>query len=245
MPILHFCAQYSGEYDALKLGLPTSSTFDKLFTKPSKKFPKGQESTQWTALAHHLIAERLLGRKVESFTSYHMERGLEMEPEAVAWYEWDTGVETALIGFITTDDGKVGCSPDRLVGESGLLEIKCPTPSGQVKYLLSPEAAHEHWPQLQGQLLVSGRDWVDLLAWHRELPRIVVRVERDEEYIEKLDWQLKALNQYIDGVMNRITQGPPTADRPEGKPGPLGRGGAPRVSSPPPSGRTKPGMRDE
>jgi hypothetical protein len=223
MPKLHFCAQYSSEYEALKLGLPTSSNFHALFTKPSKKFPKGQPSTQWKHLAHHLIAERLLKRPVETFTSYHMERGLEMEPEAVAWYEWETGVETQLIGFITTDDGKAGCSPDRLIGEDGLLEIKCPTPTGQVDYLLDPDAAHKHWPQLQGQLLVSGRRWVDLLAWHRHLQRRVVRVERDEEYIGQLDWQLRLLNQYIDGVMSRLwwisEQGPPPqADRPEGAP---------------------------
>lgn len=243
MPIYHFCAQYSAEYDAIKLGLPTSSHFKMLFTKPSKKFPKGQESTQWKTLAHHLIAERLLGRKVETFTSYHMERGLEMEPEAVAWYEWNEGVETQLLGLIVTDDGKVGCSPDRLVGNEGLLEVKCATPTVQVEYLLDPNAAHQHWPQLQGQLLVSGRKWVDLLAWHRELPRIVIRVERDEEYIEKLDWQLKALNQYIDGVMSRIEAGsPPSPDRPEERPTP-DAAALPPSPTLPPSGRPKPGVR--
>ncbi len=206
MPIHHFCAQYSAQYDDLRLGLPTSSNFKQLFTKPSEKFPKGQPSKQWKRLAHHCIAERLLQRKVETFTSYHMERGLDLEPQAVAWYEWEKGIETKQIGFITTDDGKVGCSPDRLIGVDGLLEVKCPTPTGQVGYWANPNAEWEHWPQLQGQLFVSHRRWIDLLPFHRELPRLVIRVERDEEYIEQLAWQLKELCDYIDRVMEKIQQ---------------------------------------
>ncbi len=206
MPIHHYCAQYSDEYDRLKLGLPTSSNFKQLFTKPSDRFPGGQPSKQWLRLARHCIAERLLKRKVETFTSYHMERGLEAEPEAAAWYGWDRGIEPELIGFITTDDGKIGCSPDRLVGDDGLLEIKCPLPETQVKYLTEPNAEYEHWPQLQGQLYVSGRQWVDLLAWRRDMDRIVIRVERDEDYILKLEWQLRNLCHYIDSVMAKIQQ---------------------------------------
>jgi hypothetical protein len=213
MPKYHFCAQYSAEYDTLKLGLPTSSSFDKLFTKPSKKFPQGQPSKQWKGLAKRLIAERSLGDRIETSTTYHMDKGLEMEPEAVAWYEWDQGVETQHIGFITSDDGKIGCSPDRLVGDDGLLEVKCPGAVGHIGYIIPAllideveclNAAYAHWPQLQGQLLVSERKWVDLLVWHRRLQRVVVRVERDEEYIDQLSWQLRELNRFVDGAMDKI-----------------------------------------
>jgi hypothetical protein len=70
--------------------------------------------------------------------------------------------------------------------------------------LLSGEVDREHWPQLQGQLYISQREWVDILAWHPELPRALIRVERDEEYIDLLAQQLNAVIRYIDGVIGGI-----------------------------------------
>jgi YqaJ-like recombinase protein len=121
MPIYHDVAQYSEAYDRLKLGIPTSSHFHKIIT------PQGKPSKQWREYACVLIAERILQRRLEFYNSPAMERGLIVEADAADWYEFDQDVTAQKIGFITDDNHTVGCSPDRLVGDDGLLEIKAPT----------------------------------------------------------------------------------------------------------------------
>jgi hypothetical protein len=198
VPILHDVAQYSEEYDRLKLGLPTSSNFHKIIT------PQGKPSRQWREYACVLIAERILQRKIDFFKSPAMERGLIVEREAVDWYEFDTGATTELVGFITDDANTMGCSPDRLIGADGLLEIKAPLPHTQVEYWISGEVNERFWPQLQGQLYVSQRAFVDIVCWHEIIPKVVMRVEPDQEYIKKLDAELAIFNHFVERVMEKI-----------------------------------------
>jgi hypothetical protein len=98
----------------------------------------------------------------------------------------------------------VGCSPDRLVGDDGLLEIKAPLPHTQVEYWISGEVNERFQPQLQGQLYVSQRSWVDIVSWHDVLPKVVIRVEPDEKFIEALDRELQIFNYFIERVMEKI-----------------------------------------
>src|SRR5271169_5587073 len=133
-----------------------------------------------------------------------MERGLIVEAEAADWYEFDHDVTVQKVGFITDDDHTVGCSPDRLVGDEGLLEIKAPLPHTQVDYWISGEISERFRPQLQGQLYISQRSWVDIVCWHDVLPKLVMRVEPDEKFIEALDRELLIFNYFIDGVMDKI-----------------------------------------
>lgn len=198
MAKLHYCAQYSDAYDRLRLGMPTSSKFDKIIT------PLGKPSKSWKDYAYHLIAETLLGRPIDSYTSEHMERGLALEEDAAGFYEMMTDTKVSLIGFVTNDAGDIGCSPDRLVGDDGLLEIKCPKPQTQVKYLLTGEVDKEYWPQLQGQLYVTGRQWVDIISYHPELPPSIIRVERDIEFIACLEVLLREFNNFKKAVIDKI-----------------------------------------
>jgi hypothetical protein len=198
VPILHNVAQYSEAYDRLKLGIPTSSQFHKIIT------PQGKPSKQWREYACLLIAERILQRRIEFYHSPAMERGLIVEAEAADWYEFDQDVTVQKVGFITDDRRTVGCSPDRLVGKDGLLEIKAPLPHTQVEYWLSGEVNERFRPQLQGQLYVSQRSWVDILCWHDVLPKLVLRVEPDETFIKALDCQLQNVNFFIERVMEKI-----------------------------------------
>ena len=108
------------------------------------------------------------------------------------------------VGFITDDDHTVGCSPDRLVGDDGLLEIKAPLPHTQVEYWISGEVGERFRPQLQGQLYVSQRAWVDIACWHDELPKMVMRVEPNEEFIKALDRELRIFNYFIERVIEKI-----------------------------------------
>jgi len=198
VPIFHDVAQYSEEHDRLRLGIPTSSNFHKIIT------PQGKPSKQWREYACVLIAERLLHRKLEFFNSPAMERGLIVEAEAADWYEFDQDVTVQRAGFITDDRQSIGCSPDRVVGDEGLLEIKAPLPHTQVEYWLSGELGERFRPQLQGQLYVSQRCWVDILCWHDVLPKLVMRVEPDEKFIASLDRELQIFNYFIERVMEKI-----------------------------------------
>jgi len=196
--VYHDVRQYSDEYDRLKLGIPTSSHFHKIMT------PQGKPSKQWREYACLLIAERILQRKIEFYHSPAMERGLIVEAEAADWYEFDQDVTVQRVGFITDDNHKLGCSPDRLVGDQGLLEIKAPLPHTQVEYWISGEVNERFRPQLQGQLYISQRSWVDILCWHDGLPKVVMRVEPDEQFIKTLDRELQIFNLFVESVMEKI-----------------------------------------
>ena len=199
MPIFHHdVRQYSEEHDRLKVGIPTSSNFHKIIT------PQGKPSKQWREYACVLIAERILQRKIDFYKSTPMERGLIVEAEAADWYEFDQDVTVQRIGFITDVNHTIGCSPDRLVGNEGLLEIKAPLPQTQVEYWLSGEVNERFRPQVQGQLYICQRSWVDILCWHDVLPKIVMRVEPDEKFIKALDRELQIFNFFIESVMEKI-----------------------------------------
>jgi hypothetical protein len=198
MPIHHDVVQYSEQYDRLKLGIPTSSHFHKIIT------PQGKPSNQWRGYACLLIAERILQQKIDLFHSPAMERGLIVEAEAADWYEFDQDVTAQRVGFITDDHNTTGCSPDRLVGDDGLVEIKAPLPQTQVEYWISGEIQERFRPQLQGQLYITQRSWVDIVCWHDVLPKIVMRIEPDENFIEALDRELKIFNYFIERVIEKI-----------------------------------------
>jgi hypothetical protein len=180
---IHNVEQLSPEWHRLRLSIPTTSEFKRIVT------PTGKLSAQATGYLHRLLAEWILGRELDedALETKWMERGRALEPEAVASYEFETERITETVGFITSDDGLIGCSPDRLiVGEPGLLEIKCPAPQTHVGYMLRRTVDKDYWPQIMGQLYVTGREWVDIQSYHPGLPSVIIRVARDEEYIAKL-----------------------------------------------------------
>ena len=98
----------------------------------------------------------------------------------------------------------MGCSPDRLVGHDGLLEIKAPLPHTQIEYWISGAVHDRFRPQLQGQLYVSQRSWVDIVGWHDVLPKLVMRVEPEERFIKALDRERQMFNYFIERVMEKI-----------------------------------------
>ena len=94
-----------------------------------------------------------------------------------------------------------------LIGSSGTteyLEIKAPLPHTQVEYWISGAVNERFRPQLQGQLYVSQRSWVDIFCWHDVLPKVVMRVEPDEKFITALDRELQIFNYFIERVMEKI-----------------------------------------
>ena len=178
--IIHDTIQGSTEWLQLRAGIPTASCFDMIIT------PQGRPSKQWERYMHTLLAERIMKRPVVEFVSTWMARGNQMEAEAVAFYESMRELDTDRIGFLTNDLGTIGASPDRFVGDEGLLEIKAPKEHVHIEYLLKKSVDSAYYPQVQGQLWISGRKWLDILSYSPELPPALIRVERDEEYLAKL-----------------------------------------------------------
>jgi len=182
--------QGSAQWLALRIGKPTSSDFHRIIT------PTGKLSTQSKDYAHRLVAERLLNRTLDSIDGLKwVEHGRESEEAAAKQFGFEEEVKLRRVGFITTDNGKIGASPDRLVDERNeAVEIKCCSPQVHIGLLLEG-FDRKHYPQVQGQLLVGEFDCVTRYAWHAELPSVLDRTYRDEPFISKLR---TALDQFTD-----------------------------------------------
>lgn len=182
MPIIYNCEQGSTEWFALRTGVPTASSFDKILTKSGKK------SASQERYMYKLLAERMMSHPCFEFMSDFMKRGKEMEARAVDYFEMQKNVDTYPIGFIGNDAKTWGASPDRGIGEDGLLEVKVPKDETHAMYLLgSGSVLDEYRVQAFGQLWVSGRSYTEVISWHPEMPKAIVRTERDEAFIRLLE----------------------------------------------------------
>ena len=179
--IYHAVAQNTPEWHSLRLGIACSSEFHKLITAKTMKV-----STQAETYMYRLLAEWMTGEQVENYESEYMVRGHELEDRAILAYEMLTDQETKAGGFITSDDKLSGCSPDRLVGENGDLEIKCPLVQTQIRYALTGTIEDDYRAQLQGRLMIHEREWVDVFSYHPRLSIPALRVYRDEDFIKAL-----------------------------------------------------------
>jgi len=187
--IIHDMEQGTDEWFAARLGIPTASNAKMLVSST------GKESTQFSELARKLAADKYAGEELDKWEGNSAtQRGTELEPEAVLYYEMLEDVETEVVGFITDDDNNYGCSPDRLVGDKGMLEIKCQQAKGHMKtidYIDKHEKAPpDYIPQCQMQMYVTGREWCDLFYYHPQLPSMVVRQYPDDEFIATLEVQI-------------------------------------------------------
>jgi hypothetical protein len=184
--IVHPCIQGTPEWAALRLGIPCASQFSRIIT------PKGAPSKSAEMYLFELLAERLTGEATVGYTSHWMDRGSMLEADAVSFYEFTRDVETEKVGFITNDSQTIGASPDRLVGEDGLLEIKCVTPANHVGFLFQAGAAYEaHKVQTQAQLWIAERQFNDLMAYHPTLESPIYRVQRDDIFIQKMSVEVR------------------------------------------------------
>mgnify|MGYP003705987125 FL=1 len=173
--------QGSPEWLAARLGIPSASMFAKLVTT------KGIWSASADAYINQLVAERLTGEREEVFQSHHMLRGTELEPDARDLYSLISDAEVTEVGFCLHDTLSAGCSPDGLIGEEGGLEIKAPAPSTHVEYLRGGVLPSKYKQQVMGCLWITGREWWDFVSYHPTMKPLIVRVERDEEYIAALE----------------------------------------------------------
>lgn len=181
--------QGSSEWFQARLGMATGSRFKDILTGT------GKLSTSADKYMNELLAEMIVGKPIETFQKTEwMERGNELEQEAADMYSFEKDIDVKEVGFVVHKDRIAGASPDRLVGEDGLLEIKCPAPHTHVNYLLKNKIDTAYIPQVQGQLWLTGRKWCDWFSYHPDMPSVCVRVERDEAYIKKLEDAIAGFN---------------------------------------------------
>jgi YqaJ-like viral recombinase domain len=199
--------QQSAAWFKLHSTIPTSSRFSDVMT------PKRLDmSASRKKYACQIIAARLLNWQADSLSKIqHIEDGRRKEPIAVAQLELVREVETKKVGFITTNDGRVGASPDRVVmsGDAVAItvEAKCPTIPVQLEYLLAEQlaamtpvsdAGMEYKCQRQGHLLVAEADEAIFYSYNERTPACYVRSYRDEPFIKRLDAALQQFNEELE-----------------------------------------------
>jgi hypothetical protein len=194
------CEQGTPEWFAARAGIPTASEFATVMAKGKGG---GESKTRRTYMLK-LAGEILTGEPMDSFSNHHMERGKEYEPDARRLYAFMQDCEPETVGFIR--NGDKGCSPDCLVGSSGMAEIKSKLPHLQVDCLLNNRVPPDHVAQVQGQLWVAEREWIDFVSYWPKLPLFVTRAYRDEPYIKELSAAVDQFNEELAATVERIRQ---------------------------------------
>ena len=201
--------QGTQEWYALRVGKVTASRVADVIAKTKTGFAASRANYM-----AELIAERLTGIPASSFTNAAMAWGTEKEPEGRAAYEFRMDAEVALVAFIDHPTiGMTGASPDGLVGNDGLIELKCPNTATHIETLLGDEIAGKYLTQMQWQMACTGRQWCDFVSYDPRLPEsmrlFVKRVDRDDvriaelekivgAFLEELDFKVSALRALYD-----------------------------------------------
>ena len=139
-----------------------------------------------------LVLERLTGKAEEGFKSFAMERGTELEPDAVKAYQFYHDAEIHEVGFVGHPTIEMaGASPDRLVGALGVLEVKCPLAPAHLDALNGGNIKADYRSQMQWEMACTGREWCDFVSFNPDFPEAMrlhtTRVERDADLIAQLD----------------------------------------------------------
>lgn len=198
--------QGTPEWFALRCSRLTASAFPDLMAK-TKSGPSASRAN----LIAKIAVERLTGKPTEGYSNAYMQRGIELEPIARSAYEAHVGMLTEECGFFVHPHfDYVGASPDGLVGNQGLLEIKCLTMAKHVECLRKGAHAAEYRWQVQGQLWVTGRQWCDVVAFHPDFPEglqlAIKRVERNEADIAELAEECHKAQAEICAMVSELQQ---------------------------------------
>lgn len=214
MKILNFEeGQGSQEWFAAKAGVLTASRVGPLVTAGGKASKaKGAET-----LVLELAAERMTGviENAEQALGGFAARGTELESEAFGAMRWHLPEPPVRVGFCLADSGefagRIGCSPDGLVGDAGGLELKCPKRSNHVRYLLDGDGFYKTYrTQVQHSLLVTGREWWTLASYCPGFPQQVIECYPEPEYQAVLAEGLRWVIERTDEVVAKVAAMDPT-----------------------------------
>lgn len=179
--------QGTEEWKVARRGFASASRMADIMAKTKS----GPAATRANYMAQ-LVAERLTGKCEESYTSADMQRGTELEPEARAAYCLLTDNDVAEVGFILHPAIEwSGASPDGLIGDDGLIEIKCPKTATHIDTLRGGSIDRRYMLQMQWQMACTGRQWCDFASYDPRLPGSmslhIRRVQRDNILIFEME----------------------------------------------------------
>lgn len=197
--------QGTPEWHAARRGKVTASRVADVIAKTKS----GPSASRGNYMAE-LLCERLTGESAPCFMNDAMRWGTEKEPEARAAYCFHHDAEVEQIAFVdhpTIDNA--GASPDGLIGEDGLLEIKCPLTATHLDTLASGKPAQKYITQMQWQMACTGRQWCDFVSYDPRLPEamrlFVVRIPRDPAFIAELETEVSAFLSELDVKVEDLT----------------------------------------
>jgi putative phage-type endonuclease len=190
--------QRTEEWYAARLGKVTASRVADVMAKTKTGYSTSRQNYMM-----QLLCERLTGKKEESYNNAAMQRGTEMEPIARAVYEAEKGlfvVETGLVDHAEIKN--FGASPDGLVGDDGLIEIKCPNTATHVDFLRTGKPDNKYQWQMLAQMVCTGREWCDFVSFDDRLPEPLqfscIRFEREQSRIEEMLTEIKKFLEELD-----------------------------------------------
>ena len=188
--------QGTEEWFTIRIGKVTASRVADVIAKTKTGYSASRDNYM-----AQLVCERLTGQKGESFSNAAMQHGTDTEPLARAAYEALKDVLVDEVGFVPHPTIEMaGASPDGMVGEDGLIEIKCPNTATHIDTLLSQTVPGKYNTQMQFQMACTGRKWCDFVSFDNRLPEelqlFVKRVPRDNMYIRLMEEEIvKFLNE--------------------------------------------------
>jgi len=188
----------------IRIGKVTASRVADVLAKTKT----GYSTTRDNYMAQ-LVCERLTGQKGESFTNAAIQHGIETEAYARAAYEARYDVLVDEVGFVPHPSIEMsGASPDGLVGDDGLIEIKCPNTATHIETLLSESVPNKYYTQMQFQIACTGRKWCDFVSFDNRLPTelqmFVKRVPRDDMYIKLIEDEIVKFLAELDTKINQL-----------------------------------------
>jgi putative phage-type endonuclease len=196
--------QRTPEWELARLGKATASRIADVIAKTKSGYAASRAN-----YAAQLISERLTGVKGEAFESPAMRWGQEKESEALELYAFEQDADITQVGFL--EHAKIqmaGASPDGLVGDDGLVEIKCPLTATHIETLLGQAPPGRYLAQMQWQMAVAGRAWCDFVSYDPRLPlpmRLFIRrIERDDRMIAELEREVAHFLAEIDAVIRKL-----------------------------------------
>ena len=196
--------QRTPDWEAARLGKATASRIADVIASTRSGYAASRAN-----YAAQLISERLTGVKAEAFESAAMRWGQEKEAEALEVYAFEQDADVTQVGFLDHPTVPMsGASPDGLVGDDGLVEIKCPLTATHIDTLLGQAPPGRYLAQMQWQMAVAGRSWCDFVSYDPRLPRdmrlFVRRIDRDDRMIASLEREVQTFLSEIDAVIGKL-----------------------------------------
>ena len=192
--------QGTDEWLQEKLGKPSASNASKIITNA------GKSSKQRTDYLYSLTAEIITGQREETYKNANMDMGNDREDESRKLFEMIHGVEVQQVGVVYKDEEKKFlCSPDGIINSEYGLELKNVLGKTQIKYLLKNEVPSEYFSQIQFSLYVTGFKYWMFMTYSPGLRPLIIKMERDEKFIQALEIELKSFTEELESITNQIS----------------------------------------